>query len=346
MSGGVDSSVAAAGCCDARPRGGRRHDASCGAATATPGAARSPTSTTPAASPSSSASTTSCSTSATTSTAHVVEPYVDAHAPGVTPNPCIECNRHLKFARLGERADLLGFDAVATGHHARIVERPDGTPLRGRGADAAKDQSYVLHMLGQDAARPDPVPGRSTCTKAEVRAPRRRARSAHRGQARQPGRVLHHPAPVAAGRSSATASRSARPRWSTPTAPRSVRSTRSSWSRIGQRKGLGLRRRWRPALRGRRRRRRGTRDRRRRARPATTGTTRVAAMTWARPVAPATCWCSAARTATHDVRSPRRCRVGRGGARLGRTAAAGRPRSERGAVRPRDERVLGGGIAR
>ena len=81
---------------------------------------------------------------------HVVEPYVQAHAAGRTPNPCIECNRHLKFARLAERADLLGFDAVATGHHARVV-RParEGPWLLARGDDRAKDQSYVLHMLGQ-----------------------------------------------------------------------------------------------------------------------------------------------------------------------------------------------------
>ena len=47
-------------------------------------------------------------------------PYVDAHRSGRTPNPCVECNRHLKFDRLLERADLLGFDCVATGHHARV----------------------------------------------------------------------------------------------------------------------------------------------------------------------------------------------------------------------------------
>lgn len=81
-------------------------------------------------------------------TAHVVDPYVDAHRHGITPNPCIECNRHLKFARLAERADLLGFDAVATGHHARIVEL-DGVYRIARGADAAKDQSYVVHLLDQ-----------------------------------------------------------------------------------------------------------------------------------------------------------------------------------------------------
>ena len=52
----------------------------------------------------------------------VVSPYVDAHVHGITPNPCIECNRHLKFDRLIRRGRELGFDAVATGHHARIVE--------------------------------------------------------------------------------------------------------------------------------------------------------------------------------------------------------------------------------
>lgn len=78
--------------------------------------------------------------------AHVVQPYIDAHAAGTTPNPCIECNRHLKFHRLSERADLLGFDAIATGHHARIVQH-GGRPFVARGADADKDQSYVVHML-------------------------------------------------------------------------------------------------------------------------------------------------------------------------------------------------------
>jgi len=78
--------------------------------------------------------------------AGVVEPYVAAWASGRTPNPCIECNRTIKFDRLLRRAEQLGFDAVATGHHARSV---DGRLLRG--VDAAKDQSYVLHML--DAAR-------------------------------------------------------------------------------------------------------------------------------------------------------------------------------------------------
>jgi tRNA-uridine 2-sulfurtransferase len=95
---------------------------------------------------------------------HVVEPYVAAHAAGRTPNPCVECNRHLKFDRFLVRARQLGFDAIATGHHARVV---DGS-LR-RGADAAKDQSYVLSMLGPDqlAALRLPV---GELTKDEVRA--------------------------------------------------------------------------------------------------------------------------------------------------------------------------------
>jgi tRNA-specific 2-thiouridylase len=80
---------------------------------------------------------------------HVVAPYVAAHTSGVTPNPCIECNRSVKFARLAERADLLGFDAVATGHHANIGRSADGRYTLERGADAAKDQSYVVHMLDQ-----------------------------------------------------------------------------------------------------------------------------------------------------------------------------------------------------
>ncbi len=83
-------------------------------------------------------------------TEHVVAPYAADHGAGRTPNPCIECNRHIKFAAVDERARALGFDAVATGHHARIATRPDGTRRIARGADAAKDQSYVLHMLGQE----------------------------------------------------------------------------------------------------------------------------------------------------------------------------------------------------
>ena len=84
-------------------------------------------------------------------TAHVVEPYVADHVAGRTPNPCIECNRHLKFDVFLERAEVLGYDAVATGHHARRVQAADGTWRIARAVDAAKDQSYVLHPLTPDA---------------------------------------------------------------------------------------------------------------------------------------------------------------------------------------------------
>jgi len=78
----------------------------------------------------------------------VVTPFVQGHAQGTSPNPCIECNRHIKFDLLFERAERLGFDAVATGHHAQIRWREE-TPLLTRGADPAKDQSYVLGYLQQ-----------------------------------------------------------------------------------------------------------------------------------------------------------------------------------------------------
>jgi tRNA-specific 2-thiouridylase len=96
--------------------------------------------------------------------AAVVGPYVDAHAAGLTPNPCVECNRSIKFGRLLERAEDIGFDAVATGHHARVVGRQ-----LARGRDLGKDQSYVLYMLREaDLARLRLPVGEMT--KAEVRA--------------------------------------------------------------------------------------------------------------------------------------------------------------------------------
>jgi tRNA-specific 2-thiouridylase len=100
-------------------------------------------------------------------TAGVVEPYVDAHARGRTPNPCIECNRSVKFDRLLRRADVLGFDAIATGHHARVEQR-DGTWRLRRAVDDAKDQSYVLHMLDQATLARTLLPI-GELTKAEVR---------------------------------------------------------------------------------------------------------------------------------------------------------------------------------
>ncbi|HUR48415.1 MAG TPA: tRNA 2-thiouridine(34) synthase MnmA [Acidimicrobiales bacterium] len=98
----------------------------------------------------------------------VVDLYVSEHAASRTPNPCIECNRSIKFARLLERARALGFEALATGHHATVVTDSTGHLRVGRGADMQKDQSYVLHMLEQSQLVSTMFPVGSI-TKAEVR---------------------------------------------------------------------------------------------------------------------------------------------------------------------------------
>ena len=89
----------------------------------------------------------------------VVDPYVADHRAGRTPNPCVECNRHLKFDRLSRRAEALGFDAVATGHHARrrVEGRPLGARARGGPGQGPELRSPPGPGLG---ARLDPVPGR------------------------------------------------------------------------------------------------------------------------------------------------------------------------------------------
>ena len=113
--------------------------------------------------------------------ADVIEPYVEAHAAGRTPNPCIECNRHLKFDRLLSRARALGFERVATGHHARVATGPGGRPHLRRGADPAKDQSYVLYVAAGAALEQVSFPI-GHLTKAEVRAEATRLglRTAHK----------------------------------------------------------------------------------------------------------------------------------------------------------------------
>ncbi len=159
----------------------------------------------------------------------VVDPYVRGHAEGRTPNPCIECNRHLKFDRLLERAGDLGFDAVATGHHARRTETPGGRFRLCRGADPDKDQSYVLAMLGQDQLARTLFPV-GEMTKAEVRAEARAPGPAHGGQARQPGRLLHPLRPGPGGLPGRSGARCTRVGWSTIGPGRtSERSTPWSW---------------------------------------------------------------------------------------------------------------------
>ena len=76
----------------------------------------------------------------------VVEDFVAEYAAGRTPNPCLRCNEKIKFAALLDKALALGFDAVCTGHYARIVTGPHGRELH-RAVDSLKDQSYVLGVL-------------------------------------------------------------------------------------------------------------------------------------------------------------------------------------------------------
>lgn len=81
--------------------------------------------------------------------AHVVEYFCDSYALGHTPNPCLPCNRHIKFGALLQRALEWGADFLATGHYARIrTARGEHQLLKA--SDPDKDQSYVLYMLGQE----------------------------------------------------------------------------------------------------------------------------------------------------------------------------------------------------
>ena len=79
----------------------------------------------------------------------VIEYFVSEYKAGRTPNPCVMCNRRLKFGKIVDFAIDQGFDFVATGHYARIEDGPAGKRLR-RGADMGKDQSYSLFGMGSD----------------------------------------------------------------------------------------------------------------------------------------------------------------------------------------------------
>jgi tRNA-uridine 2-sulfurtransferase len=95
--------------------------------------------------------------------ADVVQDFIDSYAGGSTPNPCLRCNEKIKFAAVLDRAVALGFDAICTGHHARL----DSGVLR-RSADAAKDQSYVLAGLTSEQLARAMFP-LGDSTKAQVR---------------------------------------------------------------------------------------------------------------------------------------------------------------------------------
>ena len=81
---------------------------------------------------------------------HVIDYFVGEYRQGRTPHPCLACNDRLKFSFLMERAELMEADVVATGHYARIGVEEDGTRSLLRGADVMKDQAYVLYNLRQD----------------------------------------------------------------------------------------------------------------------------------------------------------------------------------------------------
>ena len=80
----------------------------------------------------------------------VIERFIDAYRKGRTPNPCVDCNKHLKFGCFQDKARELGKDFIITGHYARIERGADGRFLLKKGADPEKDQSYVLYGLTQN----------------------------------------------------------------------------------------------------------------------------------------------------------------------------------------------------
>lgn len=99
----------------------------------------------------------------------VVKDFLSEYEKGRTPNPCVRCNEHVKFASLMERAIALGFDGVVTGHYASIVEVEGRRELH-RAADPLKDQSYVLAVMGPDRLGRSIFPLGDVPTKAQVRA--------------------------------------------------------------------------------------------------------------------------------------------------------------------------------
>ncbi len=99
---------------------------------------------------------------------YVVQPYLEDYAAGNTPNPCILCNKTIRWGKLLEHALEMGADYFATGHYARIIHTDNGRAHLYTGIDATKDQSYVLSMLNQDQLKQTWLP-LGEMTKGEVR---------------------------------------------------------------------------------------------------------------------------------------------------------------------------------
>ena len=80
----------------------------------------------------------------------VIKKFVNVYESGGTPNPCIDCNRHMKFDAMLRHAESLGLEKIATGHYARIERTPSGRYLLRKAIDSSRDQSYVLYTLTQE----------------------------------------------------------------------------------------------------------------------------------------------------------------------------------------------------
>jgi tRNA-specific 2-thiouridylase len=99
----------------------------------------------------------------------VIRPFVNSYLAGETPNPCLDCNRKVKFHELRNRAQAFGADKVATGHYAQIKKKPDGSYGLFTSVDKTKDQSYFLYELNQEDLATTLFPV-GAMTKPEVRA--------------------------------------------------------------------------------------------------------------------------------------------------------------------------------
>ena len=171
----------------------------------------------------------------------VIADFVAEHEAGRTPNPCARCNGEIKFGAFLRRADELGVDMVATGHYVRS-DRSDVTApgICAAVRTAAKDQSYMLHMLGQRQLARSLFPVGACRSARRGRTPSgsafRSRRSPTRRSSASPRAAM--PAGSCDRRRRPSCTRGARS--STPTAGSSASTTARSGSRSGQRRGLGV----------------------------------------------------------------------------------------------------------
>jgi tRNA-specific 2-thiouridylase len=172
----------------------------------------------------------------------VIEPFVDAYLAGETPSPCTACNRGVKLAELFALADRLGAERVATGHYARVVREGEGAHLA-MGRDRAKDQSYFLYATPRTWLQRLTFPlGESTKSEVRAEARERALPGAEKGESQElcfVGTGQHAYADFVAER--ANAKRRLRPGPIVDAEGRTVgRHDGVHRFTIGQRKGLGV----------------------------------------------------------------------------------------------------------